>query len=458
MTARASLRALARRRQEVSAPIVGRPYAVFAGHHRKAPRTVAFRLKLPALSDNVFSLLVLRFPLPRGLGMNADTTTRAPTSSRVGMSDAPPSTPNVASYAPASVEAFAKPTAVRFAVLGDAFLDISVGPLDSVPAPGADVEVDAVAQHPGGSALNTAWHLAAQGVDTSLYAAVGRDRAAKTLMDALRLESKITEPSKSIATLNYQPTATCVALHGTGMDRTFISAPGAAKTATLNQLLPEGVDALDVTHVHIGGFYACPGVHSGLVTLVQKLRQRDVKLSMDPNFDPLGEWRSPAMKNVLRGAAAVDLFMPSEVEACEITGRDSAEEALEALVGDDRSTSDAPVALAVIKRGANGVLAGDSSGRRWSAPACTVSRVVDTNGAGDAFNAGFLRVWAQGGEVGEALRVGCASAAIAAQHSGAVGAWAPTSLSVDAQAEAEYGEKQWWQKGILACMAPRKLA
>ena len=72
------------------------------------------------------------------------------------MSDAPP-TPADA-QAPAAAESFAP---VRFAVLGDAFLDISVGPLDAVPAAGADVEVDAVTQHPGGSALNTAWHLAA---------------------------------------------------------------------------------------------------------------------------------------------------------------------------------------------------------------------------------------------------------------------------------------------------------
>jgi sugar/nucleoside kinase (ribokinase family) len=86
---------------------------------------------------------------------------------------------------------------------------------------------------------------------------------------------------------------------------------------------------------------------------------------------------------------------------------------------------------------------------------------VDTNGAGDAFNAGFLRVWslnAENPDVDAALRAGCASAAIAAQHAGAVGEWAPAAAAVDAQAEAEYGEKQWWQKGILACMAPRKLA
>lgn len=375
------------------------------------------------------------------------------------MSDAPP-TPADA-QAPAAAESSAP---VRFAVLGDAFLDISVGPLDAVPAAGADVEVDAVTQHPGGSALNTAWHLAAQGVHASLYAAVGRDRAGQTLEHALRSESRIAEPAKTLAILQYQPTATCVAMHGAGMDRTFMSAPGAAKTATLSQLLPMGVDAClkDVTHLHIGGFYATPGTHGGLPALVAALRRRGAKVSMDPNFDPRGEWRSPAMRAAIRGPAAVDLFMPSEVEACEITGRDTAEEALEALVGDDRSSSQTPVGLAVIKRGARGVLAGDRHGRRWSAPACTVARVVDTNGAGDAFNAGFLRVWSatSGDEpdVDAALRAGCASAAIAAQHAGAVGEWAPTSASVDAQADAEYGEKQWWQKGILACMAPRKLA
>jgi sugar/nucleoside kinase (ribokinase family) len=155
--------------------------------------------------------------------------------------------------------------------------------------------------------------------------------------------------------------------------------------------------------------------------------------------------------------------MPSEVEACEITGKDTAEEALEVLVGGasndgsgQQSNGSDGVGLVVIKRGARGVLAGDSSGRRWAVPACTVSRVVDTNGAGDAFNAGFLRVWSQGLDVGSALMAGCAGAAIAAQHSGAVGAWAPDRATVDAQSEAEYGDKPWWQKGILACMAPRR--
>lgn len=322
-----------------------------------------------------------------------------------------------------------------------------------MPAAGADVEVDAVTHNPGGSALNTAWHLAAQGVSATLHAAVGKDRAARLLTSALEDESRVLTPNDTLAVLKYQATATCVAMHGARLDRSFVSAYGAAKLATLAQLLPGGPDALDATHVHVGGFYVCQGIQSGLANAVRRLKARGVKVSMDPNFDASGAWSTPAMRSAIRGDAAVHLLMPSEVEACEITGEATAEAALEALVGSDGQG----VELVVIKRGAAGVLAGDAGGRRWSAPACTVSRVADTNGAGDAFNAGFLRVWAAGGEVGAALRAGCAAAAIAAQHPGGAGAWAPDARAVDAQADAEYGDKPWWQKGVLACMAPRRL-
>lgn len=40
---------------------------------------------------------------------------------------------------------------------------------------------------------------------------------------------------------------------------------GAAKAATLEQLLGPigGADAMDATHVHVGGFYVCKGIHGG---------------------------------------------------------------------------------------------------------------------------------------------------------------------------------------------------
>ena len=162
------------------------------------------------------------------------------------------------------------------------------GPLDAFPTPGADVAASAIALSPGGSALNTAWHLAEQGVDAELRAAVGKDRAASVLTRALADESKLRDPSKSIATLNYHATASCVTIAaGAKTERAFVSSPGAARAATMNQLLPDGgdADALDATHVHVAGFYVCEGVHGGLAGVVRRLKSRGVVVSMDPNFD-----------------------------------------------------------------------------------------------------------------------------------------------------------------------------
>lgn len=234
------------------------------------------------------------------------------------------------------------------------------GPLDALPAPGGDVEVSTVSQGPGGSALNTAWHLAAQDVPTTLHAAVGRDRMAQVLTIALQTESKVLDAGKTLAVLEHDTTATCVSMFGPHVERTFMSTYGAAKTATVAHILGRGgADALgdDVTHVHVGGFYVCKGIHAGLPEAVKRLRARGVKVSMDPNFDAAGQWTPPAMLSVICGPSAVDVLMPSEVEACEITGKDTADEALEVLLrgGEDGAGG---VGLVVIKRGAMGVLAG----------------------------------------------------------------------------------------------------
>ena len=229
-----------------------------------------------------------------------------------------------------------------------------------------------------------------------------------------------------------------------------MSTYGAVKSATCEALVPESANLENnATHVHIGGFYTCKKLQAGLPALVKKLKAAGVKVSMDPNFDATAQWTPKAIIDLLTGEGAVDLVMPSEVEACEITSKETAAEALEALL-------EGGVGLVVIKRGANGVLAGSGS-ERWEVPACTVNKVVDSNGAGDAFNAGFLRAYSEGHSIKLALQAGCASAALAVQYVGAVGMWAAGRAEVDARCETEYSDKPWWQKGIMACMAPRKM-
>ena len=206
------------------------------------------------------------------------------------------------------------------------------GPLDEMPVAGVDVEVDAVTHHPGGSALNTAWHLAAQGVPATLHAAVGKDRAARLLTSALEDESRVSNPAETLAV---HTSHRDVRRHARRrMARSPVSAYGAAKLATLAQLLPDGPDALDATHVHIGGFYVCRGSNPASPTSFGDSRRaacacRWIRaLRRDGRVVHTG--REP---RCLSGDAAVHLLMPSEVEACEMTGKNTAEAALEDLVG-----------------------------------------------------------------------------------------------------------------------------
>jgi len=68
--------------------------------------------------------------------------------------------------------------------------------------------------------------------------------------------------------------------------------------------------------------------------------------------------------------------------------------------------------LAVCTLGAEGAIALDAAGRRFSTPA-EPAEVVDTNGAGDAFFAGFLDAWLRDAEVASALTAGARQAVTA---------------------------------------------
>jgi sugar/nucleoside kinase (ribokinase family) len=83
-----------------------------------------------------------------------------------------------------------------------------------------------------------------------------------------------------------------------------------------------------------------------------------------------------------------------------------------------RATVAAGARAAVCTLGAEGAVAVDSDGAVHRVPAAPVARVVDTNGAGDAFMAGFLDSTLDGAEIDEALEAGAvqATTALGSEH------------------------------------------
>jgi ribokinase len=113
--------------------------------------------------------------------------------------------------------------------------------------------------------------------------------------------------------------------------------------------------------------------------------------------------------------ALCDFLTPNETEAEELTGLPVAS------VADAEKAADVlrakGVGAAIITLGENGALYSDGN-RSVHVPAANAGPVVETTGAGDAFNGGFATALAEGADPIEAVRFGCATAAISVTRPG----------------------------------------
>lgn len=123
--------------------------------------------------------------------------------------------------------------------------------------------------------------------------------------------------------------------------------------------------------------------------------------------------------------ALCDIVTPNESEAegitgIAVTGIETAHQAAEALLARG-------VGAAIITLGENGALYHDGT-RTVHVPAFDAGPVVETTGAGDAFNGGLATALAEGMDAIDAVRFGCATASISVTRPG-------TAPSMPARAE-----------------------
>lgn len=113
--------------------------------------------------------------------------------------------------------------------------------------------------------------------------------------------------------------------------------------------------------------------------------------------------------------ALSDIVTPNESEAEGLTG------IAVATVADAERAADALIAqgvgAAVITLGENGAFYKDGA-RKAHVPAMKAGPVVETTGAGDAFNGAFAVALAEGADPVDAVRFGCAAAAISVTRPG----------------------------------------
>jgi len=135
-------------------------------------------------------------------------------------------------------------------------------------------------------------------------------------------------------------------------------------------------------HFHLSSLFLQKSLQPDLAGIFRRLKSEGLTLSLDTNDDPEDRWGAP-LEELL---GLVDIFLPNEEEACRISGKANAEEAIEYL--------GSRVPLVAVKCGKRGALVKQGK-HSWQVQAQPVVP-VDTIGAGDSFNAGFLAAWLRG--------------------------------------------------------------
>ena len=103
-----------------------------------------------------------------------------------------------------------------------------------------------------------------------------------------------------------------------------------------------------------------------------------------------------------------DVFLPNEQERLNIARQEDFEAALDTL--------GAQIPTIVVKAGAKGGIARHRE-RTVTAPPLKIE-VVDTTGAGDSFNAGFLYGYLEGWSLGQSLRLARACGSLSTRGAG----------------------------------------
>lgn len=143
-------------------------------------------------------------------------------------------------------------------------------------------------------------------------------------------------------------------------------------------------------HFHLSSYFLLRALRSAIPQLFRRAKEAGLTTSLETNDDPEDEWGGD-LREVLK---YVDVFLQNEREACHTTGTQDLRVALESL--------SRLVPLVVVKRGPKGAVARRGN-EQWEASPPAVAKVVDTVGAGDSFDAGFIHQFIRGASVEECL-------------------------------------------------------
>jgi sugar/nucleoside kinase (ribokinase family) len=313
---------------------------------------------------------------------------------------------------------------VDILVVGEINPDIVISDLDPVPVFG-EVErvVRSIQMTVGSSSAIFAAGAARLDLRVAFCGVVGADAFGRFMLDEMARRGIDVAACTVDAS---RPTGATVILTS-GSDRAMVTAMGAIGALDVDALPPALVAR--ARHVHSGAFYLQETSRDRLPAFFAAARERGQTTSFDTNWDPTERWDG-GVAEMLRAA---DVFLPNAAEARRIARLADVEDAARALAAQGSIGRADGGPIVVVKLGADGALACRAGGPIVRVPAMAVTP-HDTTGAGDSFNAGFLRAWLDGAELRESLELGAVCGALSTRQPGGVDGQPTLVEALDARA------------------------
>jgi sugar/nucleoside kinase (ribokinase family) len=317
----------------------------------------------------------------------------------------------------------------RILVIGELNVDLIMSGLPSLPVLGKELLCHDFQLVLGGSSSICACWMAGIGAESGsqvdLWSKVGRDPYGDFLIEALQARGVGTEGVIRDPAIRTGATISLTYPH----DRAMMTFLGTIAELQLSDIDLDKLSSYD--HLHSASIFLQHRLRPDLAALFEVAKNAGLTTSLDSGWDPDDEWQG-----VLDILTHVDFFLPNETEAVHLSGEDTVERAARVLSHAAKTV--------IVKLGAEGALA-QSGEDTWRVPGFPIAP-VDTTGAGDSFNAGFVCAHViHGRSIPDAMRFANACGAIAVTTIGGT-TGIPQTSQVDAFAAQQKITKETQRK------------
>jgi sugar/nucleoside kinase (ribokinase family) len=289
-------------------------------------------------------------------------------------------------------------------VVGELNVDLIFNQVQGFPVVGKEILSNDMTLTLGSSSAICASNLSSLGLKVAFIGKLGNDVFGQFIIDKLNRSG--VDTSMIIIDDKFKSGATVALSYDE--DRAMITHQGAMSYMGLDDIDPKQLKR--AKHLHFSSYFFQPGFKNNLHELFEMAKNEGVTTSLDVQWDPSEIWDL----NLEQVLPFVDVFIPNEVELKKLTRFSSIDQAIESVKN--------KCSYVVVKCGSRGSVMYYEDKEVQQKPFLNKD-VVDTIGAGDSFNAGFISRFIKGASPEDCQEFGNLIGAISTTEAGGTGAF-----------------------------------